>query len=213
MSDSLRQDLALIAELIPPGVRLLDIGCGDGALLEYLGQHKNVDGRGIELSQKGVNACVARGLSVVQGDADRDLQSYPTHGFDVVVLSQTLQATRHPDLVVAELVRIGKVAIVSLPNFGKLSIRMQILLQGKMPRTHTLGYEWYDTPNIHLCTLADFYSLVAAQRITVESFIPVSSRGRPGLRRKKIGLANLLADQGIFRLSRQPELTFDKVEE
>ncbi|MDI9409439.1 MAG: methionine biosynthesis protein MetW [Candidatus Pacebacteria bacterium] len=209
MTDLLRQDLALIADLIPPGVRLLDIGCGDGALLEYLGRHKNVDGRGIELSQKGVNACVARGLAVVQGDADRDLQSYPTHGFDVVVLSQTLQATRHPDRVVAELVRIGKVAIVSLPNFGRLSIRMQILFGGKMPRTNSLSYEWYDTPNIHLCTLADFYNLLQAQNIKVESFIPVSTAGRPGLWRQKMGLANLLADQGIFRLSRQPTGTIE----
>ena len=202
MSDNLRQDLALIAELIPAGVRLLDIGCGDGSLLEYLGRHKNVDGRGIELSQKGVNACVARGLSVVQGDADTDLKSYPDGGFDVVVLSQTLQATRHPDRVVAEMVRIGTMAIVSLPNFGKLSIRMQILLQGRMPRTHTLGYEWYDTPNIHLCTLADFYNLTRAQGIAIQSFIPVSRRGRAGLWRQRLGLANLLADQGIFILSR-----------
>ena len=199
----LRKDLQLIASLIKPSQRILDIGCGDGALLEYLVQEKGVDGRGVEISQSGVNACVERGLSVVQGDADMDLVSYPTKGFDVVILSQTLQATRHPDRVLTELVRIGKQAIVSVPNFGKLSIRLQLLRRGRMPRTITLGYEWYDTPNIHLCTIADFLALTREKSIQVEKFITVSSRGnfRFWMGKSYPNLANLLADQAIFILT------------
>src|SRR6202008_3109299 len=132
----LRQDLRLIADMIEPGSRVLDIGCGDGALLAHLARRKSVDGRGIELSQSGVNACVGHGLSVIQGDADRDLEAYPAGAFDVVVLSQTLQATHRPRRVVEELVRIGRRAIVSFPNFGFWRIRFGLLLTGRMPVSH-----------------------------------------------------------------------------
>ena len=204
---SLRRDLAQIAELVTAGSRVLDIGCGDGALLEYLATDFHVDGRGMELSQAGVNACVARGLSVVQGDADLDLTSYPTHGFDYVILSQTIQATKYPDRVLAELVRIGRRAIVSLPNFGHWRIRNQILWRGRMPRTMTLGYEWYDTPNIHLCTLADFKDLCQKLNITIERFIPCHRDGQAmlvSLARLPI-FANLLADQAVFVLHQNAE--------
>ncbi|MCX8507046.1 MAG: methionine biosynthesis protein MetW [Alphaproteobacteria bacterium] len=204
---SLRRDLAQIAELVTGGSRVLDIGCGDGALLEYLATHFQVDGRGMELSQAGVNACVARGLSVVQGDADLDLASYPTHGFDYAILSQTIQATKYPDRVLAELVRIGRRAIVSLPNFGHWRIRNQVLWRGRMPRTMTLGYEWYDTPNIHLCTLADFKDLCQKLNITIERFIPCHRDGQAmmmSLARLPI-FANLLADQAVFVLSQNAE--------
>src|SRR5690348_17624216 len=129
----LRQDLRLIAEMIEPGSRVLDIGCGDGALLGYLARQKSVDGRGIELSQSGVNACVGHGLSVIQGDADRDLEAYPNGAFDFVVLSQTLPATRQPRKVIEALVRIGRRAIVSFPNFGFWRIRLRLLITGRMP--------------------------------------------------------------------------------
>ena len=155
----LRQDLRLIAEMIEAGSRVLDIGCGDGALLAYLAREKNVDGRGIELSQSGVNACVGHGLSVIQGDADSDLEAYPAGGFDVVVLSQTLQATRRPRRVVEELVRIGRRAIVSFPNFGFWQIRLGLLLTGRMPLSHCLAHPWYETPNIHLSTIRDLVAL------------------------------------------------------
>src|ERR1700719_627093 len=157
--DELRRDLRLIADMIEPHSRVLDIGCGDGALLAYLARMKAVDARGIELSQSGVNAGVRHGLSVIQGDADRDLEAFPNGAFDVVVLSQTFQATRQPRLVLEELLRIGKRAIVSFPNFGFWRIRLSLFFRGRMPVTETLNNSWYNTPNIHLCTLRDFVAL------------------------------------------------------
>src|SRR5690348_2197639 len=155
----LRGDLAMVADLIDPGSRVLDVGCAGGELLAHLARVKNVDGRGIELSQSGVNACVRHGLSVIQGDADRDLEAFPGDAFDVVVLSQTLQATRQPRHVLASLLRIGKRAIVSFPNFGYWRIRLGLLWRGRMPVSELLSNPWYDTPNIHLCTISDFVAL------------------------------------------------------
>jgi methionine biosynthesis protein MetW len=155
----LRPELAAIADMIRPGTRVLDVGCGDGALLDHLVHNKGVDGRGIEISQQNVNACVARGLSVVQGDADTDLGEYPAGVFDAVILSQTIQATEKPAKVLTDMLRIGRRVAVSLPNFGYWKVRASLLAHGRMPRTRTLDYKWYDTPNIHLCTLADFVGL------------------------------------------------------
>src|SRR5580765_2895734 len=140
---ALRPDLAAIAEMIPADARVLDIGCGDGSLLEYLVRAKNVDGRGLELSQQNVNHCVARGLSVVQGDADTDLSEYPSGVFDIVILSQTIQATYDPSRVLEHLLRIGKRTIVSLPNFGHWRVRLSLLFNGRMPQTQALGYSWH----------------------------------------------------------------------
>ncbi|MFJ5486734.1 methionine biosynthesis protein MetW [Hansschlegelia beijingensis] len=150
-----RPDHLLVAEMVQPGSRVLDVGCGDGALLRLLIARRGVDGRGIEISQSGVNASVAHGLSVVQGDADADLAHYPDDAFDYVILSQTLQATRRPKAVVEDLLRIGRRAIVSFPNFGHWRVRMQFLLEGRMPQTANLPDPWYETPNIHLCTIRD----------------------------------------------------------
>ncbi|MGH7046188.1 MAG: methionine biosynthesis protein MetW [Stellaceae bacterium] len=197
----LRQDLQLIAEMIEPGARVLDIGCGDGALLAYLVRHKRVDGRGIELSQSGVNACVGHGLSVIQGDADRDLDAYPAAAFDVVVLSQTLQATRQPRRVIEALVRIGRRAIVSFPNFGFWRIRLHLMLRGRMPMSHLLAHPWYETPNIHLCTIRDFTALCDELGVIVERSATLDRNGRPYALDPHGSLANLLAEQSVFVLS------------
>ena len=197
----LRRDLQLIAEMIEPQSRVLDIGCGDGALLAYLARDKGVDARGIELSQSGVNACVRHGLSVIQGDADRDLDPFPDGAFDVVVLSQTLQATRQPRHVIEALVRIGKRAIVSFPNFGFWRIRLALLRRGRMPVSELLHHAWYDTPNIHLCTIRDFVALCDELGIRIERSLTLDRHGRPYALDPRGGLANLLAEQGVFVLS------------
>ena len=201
-SSSLRVDLELISKMIEPGSRALDVGCGDGALLDYLIYEKNVDGRGIELSSEGVNACVSSGLSVIQGDADQDLDDYPDQAFDYVILGQTLQATREPHNVLKNLVRIGKRAIVSFPNFGYWRVRVSLMFLGKMPQTEILSYNWYDTPNIHFCTITDFMSLCSTLGIKVENGIALDRTGQT----REIGgggmfFANLRGEQAVFLLN------------
>lgn len=200
--DRLRRDLRIIAEMIEPSARVLDIGCGDGALLAYLAREKGVDARGVELSQSGVNACVTQGLSVIQGDADSDLDAYPTGAFDVVVLSQTLQATRQPRRVLETLMRIGKRAIVSFPNFGFWRVRLGFALRGRMPVTPLLNHAWYDTPNIHLCTIRDFVALCDELGVRIEKSVTLDRHGRPFALDPRGALANLLAEQGVFVLTR-----------
>jgi len=195
-----RVDLQLIAGMIEPGSRVLDVGCGDGELLRLLSITRDVDCRGIEISQKGVNAGVALGLSVVQGDADTDLVNYPTKGFDYVILSQTLQATRAPHLVLRELVRIGRRAIISFPNFGHWRVRLHFLLSGQMPVTQTLPYQWYETPNIHLCSIDDFVDLTQRANVTIEHFIALDKEGKVSLTNQFRPMANLLAAQALFML-------------
>jgi len=194
---SLRPDLRVIADAVPPGARVLDVGCGDGALMAALRDGKGVDARGIELSREGVSTAVARGLSVVQGDADTDLADYPTDAFDYAILSQTLQATRAPHRVLDELLRIGRHAIVSFPNFAYWRVRISLMFGGRMPMTRALPVSWYETENIHFCTIDDFRALIAAKRLTVERerFL---THGRP----RGTMLANLLAEQAIFVLRR-----------
>ena len=207
MTSNLRPDLAAIAEMIPAGARVLDVGCGDGALLEYLIRTKGVDGRGIELSQQNVNHCVARGLSVLQGDADADLAEYPSQAFDVVILSQTIQATEKPSQVLEQLLRIGRHVAISLPNFGHWRVRLALLFGGRMPRTQALDYNWYDTPNIHLCTLADFVDLANECGATIVEAYALDEQG--GSRKVEPGSLshgwlgpNLFAQGGVFLLKK-----------
>jgi methionine biosynthesis protein MetW len=200
MSAPLRPDLAAIAEMIPYGARVLDVGCGDGALLEHLAATKNVDGRGLELSQQNVNACVARGLPVVQGDADTDLGEYPSGAFDVAILSQTIQATFAPHDVLSHLLRIGRRTVISLPNFGHWRVRLALLTNGRMPRTQALSYAWYDTPNIHLCTIADFVSLASGMGAKIERALSLDENGLTHPMRADAWGPNLLANGAIFLL-------------
>ena len=206
MSDGrndIRVDLQFIADMIEPGTRVLDIGCGDGALLSYLSEFKQVDARGIELSMAGVNECVSDGLSVIQGDADTDLADYPDGAFDYAVLSQTLQATRHPRRVVENLARIGRRAILSLPNFGHWKVRLSLLASGRMPQTETLPFHWYDTPNIHLCTIRDFLELCHEIDVEVERAVVLGGSGRPLAWEATGRTGNLMAVQAVFLLRRR----------
>jgi methionine biosynthesis protein MetW len=200
--DRLRRDLRVIADMIEPSARVLDVGCGDGALLHYLVSEKGVDARGVELSQSGVNACVTQGLSVIQGDADSDLDAYPTSAFDVVVLSQTLQATRQPRRVLETMVRIGQRAIVSFPNFGFWRVRAGLALRGRMPVTGLLDHQWYDSPNIHLCTIRDFVALCDQIGVRIEKSVTLDRYGQPFTLNPSGSLANLLSEQGVFVLTR-----------
>ncbi len=196
-----RIDLLLIAGMVEPGARVLDVGCGNGELLKLLEEKKEVDGRGIELSQSGVNFCVAKGLSVIQGDADHDLVNYPDQAFDYAVLSQTLQATRRPRDVLEELLRIARHVIVSFPNFGHWRIRWQILVHGRMPMTWNLPESWYETPNIHFCTIKDFLELCNVAGAKVERSFALSPYGHPLGTKVPSFLHNLIAQQAVFLLT------------
>jgi methionine biosynthesis protein MetW len=197
-----RLDLRLIAEMVEPRTRVLDIGCGDGALLDILVHERGVDGRGIEIDMREVAAAVAQGLAVIHADADTDLAFYPDGAFDYVILSRTLQATERPREVLAQMLRIGRRAIVSFPNFGHWRVRLALLGTGRMPRTRALDRAWYDTPNIHFCTISDFFDLCAMDGYVVERWLGVDDQGRRTPWRRNRRLANLFAEQGLFLLRR-----------
>lgn len=199
----IRSDHRLLADMVRENARVLDVGCGDGDLLAFLAAHKGVDARGIEISREGVAACVAKGLAVIQGDADTDLFEYPDDCFDFVILSRTLQATRRPRVVVEQMLRIARNVIVSFPNFGHWRIRTQLMFKGRMPVNENLPDSWYDTPNIHFCTIRDFVALADEVQARILRAEALDSAGKP------VGVAmpwwfwNLMGEQGIFWLERK----------
>lgn len=200
MRINLRNDLFVISRLINEKEKILDVGCGDGNLLDYLSRIKNADCRGIELKQSGVNECVKKGLSVIQGDANYDLNDYPSNAFSTVILSQTIQAMIFPDLVINNLIRIGKRAIISFPNFAYWKVRKDFLLTGFMPKNKILPYEWYNTPNIHLCSCNDFREFCFKNGIFIEKFICLNEKGKE---MKNNILSNFFAYQALFCVSKK----------
>ncbi len=196
-----RADHLIISDMVDRDARVLDIGCGDGALLELLRTKKKIDGRGVEIYQPNVNLCVAKGLSVIHGDADHDLVNYPDSVFDYVILSQTIQATMNPKTVLEQLLRISKKAIVSFPNFGHWKTRMQLLLTGRMPVNRSLPMAWYETPNIHLCTIKDFVELCKDVDARIEKSVVLNQDGTRIRMGKSLHLQNLFGTQAVFLLS------------
>ncbi len=202
-SAATRPDFEEILRLVPRGARVLDVGCGEGVLLELLATRNAVDGRGIEISPQGVSSCLARGLSVVQGDADRDLDYFPDKAFDYAILSQTLQAVRDPRHVLGELMRIGERAVVSLPNFGHWRVRFDLLLHGRMPVTGVLPDPWWATPNIHLCTVADFATLCDDLGLRIEACAALAAGKAPRAIDPARAIENWRAESALFLLARQ----------
>ncbi|WP_085340408.1 methionine biosynthesis protein MetW [Aquidulcibacter paucihalophilus] len=199
---STRADHEIILNAVPQGARVLDVGCGDGVLLQRLKHERNAIVRGMELSQAGVNACVAKGLSVVQGDADLDLALYPDDSFDIVVLSRTIQATRKPEMVLKQMHRIGAKAVVSLPNFGFWQVRLSLLLRGRMPVTEGLPDSWHETENLHLCTLLDFDDLAKQSGFDLESVTRIAAGRASAPSRATSNLLNWLSEEAVFVLKR-----------
>jgi methionine biosynthesis protein MetW len=197
---NIRDDLALIAGMIAPRSRVLDIGCSDGTLIEHLFRNLQCDARGLELDMATVTQAVTHGLPVMQGDADTDLANYPDGAFDYVVLSRTLQAVEKPREVLRQMLRIGTHAIVSFPNFGHWSLRLQLLLNGRMPMTKTWSRMWYETPNIHPCTIQDFFKLCDQDGYRVEQWLAADEAGKRAPWRRSPALANLFGEQGLFLL-------------
>ena len=197
---TLRDDLQQITDKVPDGSKVLEIGCGDGDLLYHLQHEKRCDARGIELEQARVSACVERGLAVSQGDADEELTYYPDQSFDVVILAKTMQATKNPKEVINEALRIGTSVIVSFPNFGHWRNRLYLGLKGRMPVTSYLSYEWYETPNIHFCTVRDFRVMAEELHAEVKDRTLMNDRGKPVHITECLG--NLIADQALFILAR-----------
>lgn len=200
---AVRVDLVVIAEMVAPGSRVLDVGAGDGELLDLLATTRGCDARGIELSREGVNAGVARGLAVVQGDADVDLAHYPDDAFDYVILSQTLQATRRPRWVLEQMLRIGQRVIVSFPNFGHWRSRFDLLLHGRMPVTENMPLAWYETPNIHFCTIRDFVELAEVMGAKMERAVALDSYGHRVRFNLPWWVWNLMGEQAVFLLTRR----------
>ena len=198
----MKTEFKLIADLIETGTRVLDVGCGDGTLMEFLKNNKKIDIRGIEISKNNVQQCIGKGLTVIEGDAEKDLSQFPDGSFDLVILSQTLQAFLNPEKVISELLRVGKKAIVTIPNFGYWKVRLHLLVKGTMPVTRTLPDEWYNTPNLHMCTIQDFFNFCKKRKINLFNSIALHNLKSSKITSTNLTLKNLTAVLGIFLIEK-----------
>ena len=198
----MKQEFKIISDLIEKNTRVLDVGCGDGILMEYLKYNKEIDIRGIEISKDNVQKCLSKGLTVIEGDAEKDLLQFPDSSFDFVILSQTLQAFLNPEIVIKELLRVGKKAIVTIPNFGFWKVRLHLLIRGTMPITKNLPDEWYNTPNLHMCTIKDFYNFCENRKIKLDKSSALHNEKISSINKLNLNIKNLSAELGIFLIER-----------
>ena len=198
----MKQEFKVISDLINKNSHVLDVGCGDGVLMEFLVKEKKVNIRGIEISKSKVQNCIAKGLTIIEGNAEEDLRQFPDKSFEYVILSQTLQAFINPEKVINELLRIGKQAIVTIPNFGYWKIRLHLLFKGTMPKTKTLPDEWYNTPNIHLCTIKDFVNFSKDKNFRLSKSIALNNNQLSFITNSNLNIKNLSSNLGIFLIER-----------
>ncbi len=194
----MKKEFQIISELIENNTRVLDVGCGDGTLMKFLKDKKNVDTRGLEISKNNVQSCISKGLSIIEGNAEKDLHQFPNLSFDYVVLSQTLQAFYNPEKVIDDLLRVANKAIVTIPNFGYWKIRIHLLLKGTMPITENLPNEWYNTPNLHMCSIKDFFNFCNKKKIELYKSIALNGENTSIINKGNINIKNLSSELGIF---------------
>ena len=198
----MKKEFKIIADLIENNTRVLDVGCGDGTLMKYLKDEKNIDTRGLEISKNNVQNCISKGLSAIEGDAEKDLHQFPNLSFDYVILSQTLQAFYNPEKVIDDLLRVANKAIVTIPNFGYWKVRLHLLIKGTMPITKTLPNEWYNTPNLHMCTIKDFFNFCSKKNIELYKSIALKSEKTSTINKANINIKNLYSELGIFLIKK-----------
>ena len=198
----MKKEFQIISELIEDNKRVLDVGCGDGTLMKHLKDNKNIDTRGLEISKNNVQLCISKSLSVIEGNAERDLQQFPDLSFDYVILSQTLQAFYNPEKVIDDLLRVANKAIVTIPNFGYWKVRLHLLLKGTMPITKNLPDEWYNTPNLHMCTIKDFYNFCSKKNIELYKAIALSGEKTSQINKINLNIKNLYSELGIFLIQK-----------
>ena len=198
----MKLEFKIIAELLEENTRILDVGCDDGTLMEFLKKNKNIDIRGIEISKKKVQVCISKGLTVLEGNAEFDLKQFPENSFDYVVLGQTLQAFVNPEIVIKELLRVGKKAIVTIPNFGHWRVRLNLLTKGTMPVTKTLPNDWYNTPNIHMCTIKDFVKFSKTINFKIYKSLALMNKNVSNINNSNLSFKNLFAELGIFLIEK-----------
>ena len=198
----MRSEYKIISDIIENNTRVLDVGCNDGTLMEFLKKNNNVDIRGIEISKEKVQICISKGLTVIEGNAELDLKQFPDHSFDYVVLGQTLQAFVNPEIVINELLRVGKKAIVTIPNFGHWKVRLNLLIKGTMPITKTLPNRWYDTPNIHMCTIKDFVKFSEIKNFKIFKSFALVNKNVSNIDNSNLSFKNLFSELGIFLIEK-----------